>query len=317
MSDRPPRPQRPLVPRYIRSDGAEERAGWLASMFGLGFGNAFFKANWTTAAVWGYAVSSPITVGCASAGVFGVLGLWFYRCEAIESSKCKQDLHDLIHVLRDDAFQIIGGKKRRNPKPSQFRIFMTLAATKTATLFRQWANSNNIECVIRIARTRAENSSKSYLIIGASDVRANSLRQVEDEVSVEDAMVKALMSKDNRGIVTIGIDHPKNSNPIESQGASDLVKSVDERIILAPINGWTDGAKQMFGILEVIDTSKKLSLRHCVMVAILADFLGFVVPVLLLAVESEANSNQPNRNELKPTLGNSAGDKRISKGMNP
>jgi hypothetical protein len=196
--------------------------------------------------------------------------------------------------LRDEASKVLEKNARSKAAiKERFIAFNNQAAQRIADFFQVLVSDPSINCAVRLS---VDGKEKSYVTVGRSSGMDSTRETHTEPIPASRGLPAKLTSAKYSGVFLI--------NDIQKAiETGDYLELPNDRLpdcnsaIIGPINGWSDGNKEMVGILSVFSRDKgRFEQWHTTSFKAVVDILGLAYPMMLTRIATlKPKQNQDKR----------------------
>jgi hypothetical protein len=216
-----------------------------------------------------------VLILCVGAAI--TLLLIQYRYFRLGQIECDMRLHTFCHETRDDIAGLIAAENNDKNFAERLHDYHKKTVQRIANYYRESKHDKTANCAIRIAEI--VDGTDAYVTKGRSDglepTRENSTRPIPKDKGLPAAFTQ----KGHQGVFLINSIEKAASSGMWLETPNDSLPDVN-KVMIAPINGWEDGEKVMYGLLYITSRSKKFRPRETLALKAMADLLGLVNPLV-------------------------------------
>ena len=265
--------------------------GWVATnLIGVSVILKYVRDN---ANVW---IVIPITLGTCGTGC-----LWFLRYNRKHRTISDHQLHALCHHIRDEAAAVLEKGKQADGAKASFLSFNKTTVQYVAEFFQVLVSDRTVTCAIRLANT-GENGEQSYVTVARSSGMESVRGSHSVPIPASQGLPGRLSNEKYHGVLIINDIQKAIETADYMQTPNDSLPDC-KSVIVSPINGWSNGKKEMIGILTVASRKKgKFQQWHTTSLKAIADILGLAYPVMLarLSCGRKVASSAKNKASKRP-----------------
>jgi len=206
--------------------------------------------------------------------------LWGVRYHRIQLGKIAEKTHELIHWLRENTAGLVLhaiGISKKSQYDLVYKNFNDGIADKIALLLRSIINNNEIYCCIRLATMI--DGKEYYETVGRSSGMDPSRAENSEPLPSSEGVARYLRQNNRLGVIVV----KDLQKAVKGAGwfatKNDSLPDINS-LMVAPINGFVAGHKNMLGILYICSKHDIFNQFHVDIVRSCADLLGNTYPML-------------------------------------
>lgn len=256
--------------------------GWLFRYRGLavqmsidlvGIGVTFWlSGNWV--------LIGSVVIVCLAV-LFTSFGVRLVRLKIV---RLGQNFHAVAHLIRDVSKKLPGALARAGDDltayDAEYMAWNQEVADRIARFFETLIGERSVGCAIRCA-SGVGGRGHSFVTIARSQEMWKDKREVQSKPIPEDTGVaRVLRQKDRYGVFFVwDIAEARKNEDVWYRTPTDDLPDV-KQVMVAPINGYIRGDREMLGLLYVTTRRRQLRINWAVHLMGFADMLGLVWPLV-------------------------------------